>query len=241
MPATYEESSRQTERRILEVETGGAAVETVGGLAIIVLAILGLSGLGSEFLAASAGIVFGVAILAQGAAVAAEYSNLLSKVTRGSLGATEVGGGMTMEIVTGGAAIVLSILALLGDVPNILLPVMVISGGAALLMTAGTVQRLNNLKLTVAEPSQSAQRVLHAATSGAAGGQFLAGIAAIVLAIIALASMPAAGAAVAGAMSSWLTLTLIGLLVIGVAITLSGGSLASRMVEMFGREITSRD
>jgi hypothetical protein len=230
MPITAEQ---QSERRLLQMESGGAAVEAVGGLAVIVLGILALVGVGSEFLAAIAGIVFGIAALAQGAAVAAEYSSLFSRLTGGAFGAVELGGGMTVEIMAGGAAAVLGILALLGIAPQILLPALVITGGASLMLAAGTVQRLNNLKMSAAETSEPAQRVMRAATSSAAGGQLLAGVAAVVLGIIALASLPVAGAAAGGGAGTWLTLTLVGLLVIGASVMMSGGSLTGRMIQLF--------
>lgn len=234
MSTTFEQ---RMERRMLEVESGGAAAEAVGGLAVIVISILGLVGLAPEPLAAIAGIIFGVAILAQGSTIAAEYYSLYSRLSGGALGTVELGGGMTVEVMAGGAAIVLGILALLGMAPEILLPALVITAGGSLILAAGAVQRLNNLKLTAAEPQGTAQRVMHVATSGAAAGQLLAGIAAIVLGIIALASMPTMGTAVAAsATATWLTLTLVGLLVLGTSVAMSGGSLAGRLFEMFNRE-----
>ncbi|HZD26720.1 MAG TPA: hypothetical protein VE631_10700, partial [Alphaproteobacteria bacterium] len=135
MSTTFEPG---TERRLLEVESGGAAVEAIGGIAIIILGILGLVGLAPSFLAAIAGIVFGVAVLALGAAIAAEFYSLYARLTGGALGTVELGGGMTVEVVAGGAAIVLGILALLGVAPNVLLPALVIAGGGSLMLAAGT-------------------------------------------------------------------------------------------------------
>jgi hypothetical protein len=221
------------ERHLLEVESGGAATEAFGGLTVVILTILGLVGLAPEPLVAIAGIVFGVAILAQGAAIAAEYTELFSK-TNGAMGTIELGGGMTVEITAGVAAIVLGILALLGMIPQILMPALVITGGAALILTAGSLQRLNRLKVTTAEKGKGSENVLRATTSGAAGGQLLSGVAAIVLGIIAFASMPstvAMGAAHMG--GNWLTLVLVGLLVLGSSIMLSGGALVGRLTQMF--------
>lgn len=232
MSTTYQQ---QSERRLLEVESGGAAVEAVGGISVIVLSILGLVGLAPDFLASIAGIVFGVAVLAQGAAVAAEYFSLFSRLTNGAMGAVELGGGMTVEITAGGAAIVLGVLSLLGIAPSVLLPALVIAGGASLILTAGAVQRLNNLKMMASQAPETAQRVMHAATSGAAASQLLAGTGAIVLGIVALASIPATVPVEVGMMGTWLTLTLVGLLVIGAAILMSGGSLAGRLMQMFNR------
>jgi hypothetical protein len=226
----------KSDRHLLEVESSGAAVEAVGGLGVIVLSILGLINLVPATLAAIAAIVFGVAALAQGSAIATEHSQLFSKFGGDTTGSLELGGGMTAEIMAGGAAIVLGVLALLRIAPEVLLPASVIVGGASLMLTAGSVRRLNNMKMAAAEASStdSAQRVLHAATSGAAGSQLLAGVGAIVLGIIALASQPATTLA-AAAPQSWLTLTLVGLLVLGASIMISGGSLTGRLMQMFSR------
>lgn len=232
MSTTFEQ---RTERGLLEVESGGAAIETIGGLAVIVLSILGLAGLARDFLAAAAGIVVGVAIFAQGTAVAAEYHNLLSRLTGGTVEATELGAGMSVEIMAGAGAIVLGIIAMIHIAPEILLPSLVIAVGAALILSAGSVQRLNSLKMAAAETPALAQQVMRTATGGAAAGQLLAGIGAGVLGIIALASLPSAASAGAAG-GAWLTLTLIGLLVLGSAIMMSGGSLLTRFVQMFGRE-----
>jgi len=232
MSTTFEQ---RTERSLLEVESSGAAVETVGGLAVIVLSILGLARLAPEFLAAIAGIVVGVSIFAQGTAVAAEYHNLFSRLTGGALEAVELGAGMSVEVMAGAGAIVLGIIALVHIAPEILLPALVIAVGATLVLSAGTVQRLNGLKMAAAETPALAQQVMRTATGGAAAGQVLAGIAAAVLGIIALASLPTAGSS-AAAGGAWLTLTLVGLLVLGSSILMSGGSLLTRFVQMFGRE-----
>jgi hypothetical protein len=240
MSTTFEQ---RTERRVMEEESTSAAAEALGGLAVVVLAILGLAGLVPVYLAGIAGIVFGVTVLAQGTAVAAEYQNLYARFRGGNqTGAVELGGGMTFEIVAGGSAIVLGVLALIGAKPDVLLPALVITGGAALMLSAGTVQRLNNLSLTAAEEADPAHQVTHAATAGAVAGQVLAGIAAAVLGIIALASLSTMAAGVGGAETTnapsgnaiWLILTLVGLLVLGASQMLTGGSLVSRVVQMFG-------
>jgi len=229
---TFEQRS---DRRVLELESGGAAVEAVGGLGVIVLSILGLINLAPVALGAVAGIVFGVAILAEGSAIAAEYSKLLSQAGGDMLGEMELGSGMTAEIMAGGAAMVLGVLALLQIEPEILLPALVIVGGAGLIFAAGAMSRLNNIKLAAKEQAGTAQHLLHAATAGAAGSQILAGIGAIVLGIIALASSTGGTYAVASAAGAWVTLSLVGLLVLGAAIMMSGGSLTSRFVQILNR------
>lgn len=224
----------RTEKRLLEVESSGAAVEAIGGLAVVVLSILGLAGLAPEFLAAAAGVVIGVSIFAQGTAVAAEYHDLFSRLGGRALDAVELGAGMSVEIMAGAGAIVLGIIALIHIAPDILLPALVIAAGASLILSAGTVQRLNGLKMAAAETPALAQQVMRTATAGVAAGQLLAGIAASVLGIIALASIPTATANAAAGVT-WLTLTLVGLLVLGASVMMSGGSLMARFIQMFSR------
>lgn len=226
---------QKVERQIFEMEAGGSAVEAVGGLGVIVLSILGLAGVSPIFLASSAGVVFGIALLAQGATVGSEYSALLSKVTGGGLGEIELGVGMTVEFVAGGAAVVLGVLALVGIAPVILLPALVIAAGTSLILTTGKVQRLNTLKMEASGAPDIAQRVAGHAVAGVIGAQFLAGLAAIVLGILALVAMPQAMAGATATSGASMALTLVGLLVIGCSITMSGGALAGRMMQMFGR------
>lgn len=217
------------ERRILEVETGGSLVEAVGGFGVIVLTILGIAGLSPQFLASIAGIVFGVALFAEGAAIAAEYSGLYARLTGGAIGAAGIGGGMTIEIMAGVASVVLGILAIAGQAPMVLLPALVIAAGAALFLAAWSIQRLNSLKIEASGTPEIAQHVARSAVSGAAGAQLLAGLAAAVLGILALVTTGGAAMATSG---PGMTLTLIGLLVLGFSTMMSGATLAGRFLQL---------
>jgi hypothetical protein len=209
-------------KSLLEIESGGSLIEAAGGIAVIVLTIIGLARGSEGFLTSIATIVLGVALLAEGGTIAAQFSRLLAAATGGTLGAMELGGGMTAEVLAGGAAIVLGILGLVGLNPMVLLPAAVIAVGGSLVLTAGAVERLNHLRVQAAGLSEMAQKVAQAAVSGAVGMQVLAGIGAIVLGILALVSASHAA-----------TLTLAGLLVLGAAVALSGSALAGRLLRMF--------
>lgn len=213
------------EKRVLEVEGTGSIVEAGGGLAVIVLSIIGLAGANASFMVSIAGIALGAALLAEGGAIAGEYSKLLSLTTEGRFDAAELGGGMTTELIAGGAALVLGILGLLRLAPLTLLPIAVITVGAALMLTSGAVQRLNDVKVRAMGLSETARKVTHAAVSSAAGAQLFTGVAAIVLGIIALTASPATAG----------MLTLVGLLALGASVTLSGSALAGRLLRAFGR------
>ena len=103
------------------VEAGGAATESMGGVAVIVLSILSLLGVVPRILTPIAGIVFGIAFMVEGAAIAARQATLIQQTERTDVtGAPEleVGGGVTIELTVGAAAIVLGVLALIGVVPG---------------------------------------------------------------------------------------------------------------------------
>ena len=125
----------------------------------------------------------------------------------------------SMSEIEAGGAVTLGILSLVGIHPPILLPCAVIAVGAALVLTSGTTTRLNDLKLQAAEAGTLAQGISHAAVSGAAGAQVLAGFAAAVLGIIALVSIDP------------MPLTLVGLLVGSAALALSASALSGKMLQ----------
>jgi hypothetical protein len=220
-------------RTFLEIEAGGPAVEAAGGLGVIVLSVIGLAGTAPTFMASIAGIIFGVALLAQGGTIAAAFSRLLEKISGGALGATELGGGMTLEFLGGGAAVVLGILALIGENPAVLIAVLVIGAGATLMFSAGTTQRLNDLKAEASGAPEMARRVAHTAASSTVSAQILAGLTAVVLGIVALVYHPAAAAAATATGSLEMMLILVALLVLGAAITLSGMALTGKLTHMF--------
>jgi hypothetical protein len=213
------------QRSLVEVETVGSLVEAGLGVAVLVLAIIGLARADSGLVTSIACIILGAALLAQGGAVAAEYSKLLSTITGGTLGAVELGTGMTSEMIAGGAAIVLGILGLLGLSAEILLSSAVIVAGATLVLAATTSHRLNTLKLQAVELPEMAQRVAQGAVSGAIMAQVLAGGAAIVLGILALTVTAHA-----------MTLALVGFLVLGASMAVSGSAFTGRFLRLFHAE-----
>jgi len=214
-----------TEKSILRFEAGGAIVEGLTALAAGILAILGIVGLMPTSAASIATLLIGAALLEQGTAVAGEYTKLLNQVSGGSFSRGELAVGTTAEFVIGGAAVTLGILSLVAIYPMVLLPCAVIAIGAALVLTSGSTVRLNDLKLEAAQAGALAQNMAHAAVSGAAGAQMLAGFATVVLGIIALVSAQAT-----------LTLTLVALLVSAASLTLSASALSGRMLGTLHKE-----
>jgi hypothetical protein len=81
-------STTYNEKTFLEIETTGSVIEAATGVAVIVLAIIGLERADTGFMTSITGIVLGAALLAEGGAIAAEYSKLLAMVTGGTVGAS---------------------------------------------------------------------------------------------------------------------------------------------------------
>lgn len=200
---------------------GGSIVEALAGAGAMVLAILGLAGLLPGYMAAIATIAIGVALLVQGGAVAARWSRLLRETGYQGDTRVEMGGGLGAEVFGGAAGIVLGILALLGILEMVLLPIALIAFGGALLLASGVTMELGSVG--GAAMSERAEHATREFSTGASGLQVLAGVGSIVLGILAL---------LGGLTPIALTLTLVGLLVVGGAIMLSGGAVGSRMLSV---------
>src|SRR5215472_6231280 len=215
--------SEDTTRRSYAVEAGGAATESMGGVAVIALTIVALAGVLRPVLTEIAGIVFGAAFLIEGAALAARHTSIMEQAGAGTaVDQLELGGGISVELVTGIAAIALGILALVGIVPAVLTPVLVITGGAGLILSAGAVQRLNDMRSDLLGVGRSERAIASSAVSSAAAGQVLAGLGAGTLGILALVGV-----------GDPIVLTTVGMLVLGSAITLSGTALSGKMLNLF--------
>jgi hypothetical protein len=201
-----------------EVETGTVS-ESISGAGALALAILALIGVIPSVLGPIAVIAAGLALLAGGGAIAARALDLVGtgqprEVRR------QILGGLGMEALTGGAGGVLGLLALLGISPMTLLPVAGIVLGTSLLMASGALTRLESLINTIpASEHETSHRSVYVATSS----DFLVGLGAIVLGILALAGY------------SPITLSLVAVISIGAAVLMSGSTLAVRFAATFGR------
>jgi hypothetical protein len=209
-------------QKSLRVVAGGSITEAICGAAAVVLAIIGLVGTMPGYMASIATIAFGVALLAQGGAVAARYSRLLRETTPAEWEArAEISGGMGAEFLAGGAGVVLGVLGLLGIGTATLIPIAIIVFGGALLLGSGATVDLSS----IAEPTPQ-ERFAHVARQAmvaASGAQVLLGIAAIVLGIIALAGIDP------------VVVTLVALLVLGASVLFSGSAISSRMASVMHR------
>jgi len=209
-----------TEKTFQEVATYGGLVDAIGGVATVVLAIIALSGVNEQILAAIATVVFAAALLILGGTMLTEYTKMA--FPSGMLGVTEGsgGGGLSALFLTGAAGIVLGVLSLLGIFPQVLISIAVIAFGGAMLLSSGSVWHLYRLKnafhrIGATTAVSGADILAGEMASGSAAMQCLAGLAAIVLGILAVTGINAA------------VLSVVALLVLGGTVLLTGSTLTA--------------
>jgi hypothetical protein len=210
----------------------GGFVDAIGGVATIVLAIIGLSGAKPEMLIAIATIVFGAALLVQGGAMLSEYAGIMFPTGATSVSMEQFGGsGLSALFLAGAAGIVLGILALIGIESAILTSIAVIAFGVGLLLSANSVWQLHVLRRATlpAETGQGgAVMIAHEMASGSADVQSLAGLAAIVLSILALAGVNAG------------VLILAALIALGATLVMTGSTLSATVMSFMRPATMSR-
>jgi hypothetical protein len=202
-----------------ETTAYGGFADALGGVAAIVLAIVGLAGVRPEALASIATIVFGAALLIQGGAMLSEFAQVEMAAADERLAAS--GGGISVLFLVGVAGVVLGVLALVGLYAPILTGAAVIAFGAALLLSSLAVWRLLTSPSIATRFETSAPIVRIVASEMAAGStgmQAMAGLAVIVLGILAVCGVYAQ------------PLTLIAFLLAGAAILLTGSALSGTMI-----------
>lgn len=200
-----------------EVASYGGFVDALGGIATIVLAIIGLAGVKSIDLFSIATVVFGAALLIQGGAMLSEYAGLEAT----EAGTSSGGGGLASLFGVGVAGIVLGVLALLGVRSAILDSVAVIAFGGALIISASAVWVLLTSRSVASRfeaRNTMLQRVAAEIAAGSSGVQAMGGLAAIVLGILA----------VSGVYTE--VLGLVALLVVGASIVMTGSTLSATMI-----------
>lgn len=193
-------------------------VDALGGIAAIVLAVIGLSGVKPDILVSIGTVVFGAALLIQGGAMLTEYAQIDITPETSVAGS---GGGLSALFLVGVAGIVLGVLALLGVHAPMLTSIAAIGFGAALLISSSAVWQLLTSR-SVAARFQARAPMLRVVASevaaGSAGVQAMAGLAVIVLGILAVSGI------------FTVSLTLIALLAAGAAIVLTGSTLSGTMI-----------
>jgi hypothetical protein len=202
--------------------TGTTTIESIAGIAAVVLAILGLARVAPVFLVGIATIAVGAALLAEGAALAAGYGRLLPAKAEDVMAVAASGSPMWfMELLIGVAGIVLGILALLNVEPMELVAAAAIAFGGGLVLTSGARSQLAALTSTTTPADERIRRLAVESASSSAMMQVLTGLAGVVLGILALAGL------------SSLTLVLVALLATGAFLLLNGSTASGIMVSMF--------
>ncbi len=203
----------------------GGLVDAVGGVATMVLAIVGLAGVHAEMMVAIATIVFGAALLIEGGAMVSEYARIMFPAgTSTASTQSYASGGLSALFLVGAAGIVLGVLALLGINGGTLTSVAIIAFGAALVLSSNSVWHLHQLKQSTetaeTQTASGAAILANEMASGSAGVQSLAGLAAIVLGVLALAGLNPP------------VLTLAALIALGATLILTGGSLSATVISL---------
>lgn len=224
-PRTEEASTVETSMRLA---SGGSLLESLGGLATIVITIVGLCAhlhyALMAGLAAVSTIILGVALLFAGSATLARFARLLREP--GGTPNADLGGGTMGQFLGGATGIVLGILALLGVVPSVLVPVSAIVFGATLLLGCAATARLNTCTVEgfYGNTHEYARRMAGEMVAATNGLQVMAGLAAAILGIIALAGMVHP-----------FILSLVAMLVVGSALTLSGFAVSGKVLTALRR------
>lgn len=211
------------ENRSTTMVKAGSLAEGIAGIGAVVLTIIALAGIDPGLLLPIATIVVGAALLFEGGAITARFSSLLSAATSGRADVRDLGLGMTTEFLSGIVGVILGILALIGIAPLILVPVAAIVFGGGLILGTGVTARLNTQWVSANEDREMVREVTNEAMYAAAGVQFLIGLAAVVLGLLALIGM------------NPLVLSLVAILTIGFADLLTGTATVSRVTSVFRR------
>lgn len=197
---------------------GRGMVATFGGIALIVLTIVALAHINPGLLGAVALIVAGILLLFRGAALSSQFAKVL-----GTAGVNTGGSGGSVGLLAGIAAIVLGILAAIGLAPDTLVAVGIIVAGAAFITSASLANRMAAFRINASDADDGTKRAAEEMLSGGANAQRLAGVAAVVLGILALVNLAPS------------ILVLVALLSLGATELMSASALGGRMVGMLSR------
>jgi hypothetical protein len=190
--------------------TAGWMIEAVGGIVAVVLTILSSAHVAPVFLVAIALIAAGAAMVLRGLTTVRDFARLLLRAGAATM-VMEGGSALYVELLGGGAAIILGILSLLGVSSVNLVAIGDITLGGALILSTSATARLSAQKMAMTSGGDRQAGILAAEiVTGSAGTQALAGLSAVTLGILALAGVVP------------VVLILIALLTVGAFILLDG-------------------
>ncbi len=208
--------------------------DAIGGIATVVLAIVGLTGFAANMMLGIATLIFAVALVIEGEAIITEYGRIVFPAGTAAAPVDQYGGGGLSAILLAGAAgIVLGVLALLGIHPIELTSVAVIAFGGALVLGCNAVSNLRFLKIeaersTTSSPRYGSEILAAEMASGSSGIQAIVGFAAIVLGILAVVGMNA------------VVLGLVALLALGATLVMTGTALSGVLLSIARPATTSQ-
>jgi hypothetical protein len=218
MSSTYREASSAP----VEAAAYGGLADAIGGIATVVLAIIALAGVQREIMLPIAVIVFGAALLVQGGTMLSEYASIIFPAGAAGPTSEQFGvGSLSTLFLVGVAGIVLGILALIGISPEVLTAIAVIAFGSALMLTSNAVRHLYMLQSSASRSGASrpgTELLAGEMASGSAGVQMLAGLASLVLGILAVLGI------------NYEILTLAALIVLGATVILTGSALSGLVI-----------
>lgn len=218
---SHVEAEPRVDKRTAQIFAGGSSVETIGGLAAAVLAIIGVTGFEQIYMLGAACIATGIALLAHGGSVAARWRQVMARLDADGYGydRSELIGGIGTEVFGGAVGIVLGVLALANVMPFVLLPIAAIVFGGSLLLGGAAQPELVEL---VPERDARYRRASRQIVEASGGVMVMVGIGAAVLGILALLNV-----------GPILTLTLVAMLCIGGSLLAAGGALTARYARRF--------
>lgn len=206
-------------KRTEEVVAGSSTLVSLAGIAAIVLVILAFIGVLRFSLAAVATIVIGAGLLAQGLALSKRHKQIRAELAAaGNVKAADgIGSGATVEIIAGIIGVVLGVIALAGGSPHSLMAISLIAFGIALIMAGPMMNRLDDLNAVSARAEGTTLDGSHKTVRTSSGLDVLMGIAAVILGILALIGL-----------ATNIAVLLVGLLITGFALAMSGGVMTRR-------------
>lgn len=220
MITTDQLSEIRDERKLTKTVLGESIAESILGGLTIVLALVGLSGIWPLYMLPIAIIAMGAGFFLEGTAITMRFSRLISESTQERAGEHQFGLAISSEFIGGIAVVVLGILSLIGVAPMVLAPVAVIIFGSILMLSSGFKVRFNALEFEHAEYPDRFKRIAEEAMIATAGVEFVLGLSVAILGIIAITGI------------SVLTLSLVGLLLVGITGFVTGAALSARMAAL---------
>jgi hypothetical protein len=198
-------------------------IQTLGGAAAVVLAILGLAGINPMYMASLATLTVAAALTFQGVAVGSCYSRAVNEAG-GKHAVIDIRTGLTAEFLAGIVCLILGALSLVGVETRTLAAVGVIVLGSGVLLGAGIANRVAHFANQHSLRYTFFENMVTDAVTAASGAEVLVGGGAIVLGVITLVgTLP-------------YTLTLVALLALGASTLITSAAVTGRVGSVWSHE-----